>query len=131
MTTERPNILAWRDSPRHRRREKYANVRTEVDGMKFDSKAELKRWNDLQWMLRSGLIVSLQRQVRYVLIPRQERPSGGVERECAYVADFVYTDKRNGRLVVEDVKGAATPEYRIKRKLMLHVHGIEVSEVKA
>lgn len=131
MTTERPDLLAWRDNPRQRRREKYGNVRTEVDGMKFDSMAERKRWNDLQWMLSAGLIVKLQRQVKYVLIPRQERPSGGVERECAYVADFVYTDKRNGALIVEDVKGAATPEYRIKRKLMLQVHGIEVREVKA
>ncbi len=68
--------------------------------------------------------------MRFVLIPRLTRPSGGVERETAYLADFVYLDEA-GHRVVEDVKGAATPEYRLKRKLMLHVHGIEIREIKA
>jgi hypothetical protein len=34
--------------------------------------------------------------------------------------------KFDSKTVVEDVKGASTPEYRIKRKLLLQVHGIEV-----
>lgn len=51
-----------------------------------------------------------------------------MERRCEYVADFVYRD-RQGRLVVEDVKGVRTKEYIIKKKLMLWVYGIEVKEV--
>ncbi len=46
------------------------------------------------------------------------------------LADFVYVDA-NGRQVVEDVKGAVTPEFRLKRKLMLWRHGIEVKEVRS
>ena len=45
-----------------------------------------------------------------------------------YVADFVYRDSA-GQMVVEDVKGVRTQGYRIKRHLMLAVHGIEVREV--
>lgn len=125
----RPDIRAFRDAPRARGGQKYNNVRTEHDGMMFDSKVELKRWLDLKILERIGEVKDLKRQVPYLLIPKTERPSGGFERECSYVADFTYTDK-HGKPVVEDVKGAATPEYRIKRKLMLFVHGIEVLEVK-
>lgn len=125
----RPSLTEWRDSPRKRRREKYANVRSVYQGENFDSKAELKRWVDLLLLQKAKQISGLERQVPFVLIPRQTRPSGGVERECTYVADFVYVE--GGKRVVEDVKGALTPEYRLKRKLMLHVHGIEIREIKA
>ena len=37
------------------------------------------------------------------------------------------TDK-DGKTVVEDTKGMRTDVYRIKRKLMLHVHGIRITE---
>ena len=50
-----------------------------------------------------------------------------LERECAYIADFVYTE--NGKIVVEDTKGLRTKDYIIKRKLMLYVHNIRVREV--
>lgn len=122
------DLLAWRNSPRQRARRKYANVPTELDGHRFDSQAEARRWVELGMLQRAGEITDLRRQVAYELIPAQVRPSGGKERPCSYVADFVYR-RRDGREVVEDVKGKATPEYRIKRKLMLHVHGVEIVEV--
>jgi hypothetical protein len=127
----RPSLLEWRDAPREKSHRKYANEPTTVDGLRFDSRAEAKRWFDLLWRVKAGEIADLERQVRYVLIPKQARPSGGVERECAYIADFTYLDKRTGRSVCEDVKGCATPEFRIKRKLLLLVHGIELVEVKS
>ena len=40
--------------------------------------------------------------------------------------DFVYQE--DGHTVVEDCKGFRTPEYRIKKKLMLWVHGIKIRE---
>lgn len=123
------DLLAMRDNPRARRVGKYNNVRTVVDGEMFDSKAELDRYGQLVLLQKAGEIRGLKRQVPYELIPSQRRPSGGTERACAYVADFTYW--RGDEFIVEDVKGAATPEYRIKRKLMLQVHGIEVREVKA
>ena len=56
-----------------------------------------------------------------------------VERECAYIADFVYIDNASGETVVEDVKGyrrdGAYNIFTIKRKLMLYLKGIKVNEV--
>ena len=91
------------------------------DGQVFDSVKEYQRWGELRILERAGRISGLQRQVKYELIPKQEG-----ERACNYVADFVYTE--NGRTVVEDVKGFKTPEYRLKRKLMMWVHGIRIKE---
>lgn len=94
------------------------------------SRKEHNRSMQLQIMQRAGLISGLREQVKYVLIPAQ-RGSGGklLERECAYIADFVYTDNETGQTVVEDTKGFRTKEYIIKRKLMLSVHGIRIKEV--
>ena len=71
---------------------------------------------------------ALREQVSYELIPAQRGADGKViERACSYVADFVYTDK-NGNTVVEDTKGVRTDVYVIKRKLMLKVYGIRITE---
>ena len=98
------------------------------DGV-FDSKREYTRWCELKLMQRAGLITDLKRQVKYELLPTQ-RAAGKkgmvIEYPVYYIADFVYTE--NGREVVEDSKGAKTPEYIIKRKLMLYFHGIRIKE---
>ena len=91
-------------------------------GFVFDSKAEFVRWCELRLLERAGKISDLQRQVKYELIPKQKG-----ERSCTYLADFVYKDS-DGNTVVEDTKGVRTDAYRIKRKLMLWVHGIRIKE---
>ena len=117
---------------------KYNNRKMQRDGLTFDSKKEHKRYNELLLLEQAGEIANLRRQVKFVLIPTQREPSqigtrGGVkkgkllERECAYIADFVYTE--NGKIVVEDTKGLRTKDYIIKRKLMLYVHNIRIREV--
>lgn len=117
---------------------KYNNRKVRRDGLTFDSKKEHKRYNELLLLEQAGEIRNLRRQVKFVLIPTQREPSqigtrGGVkkgkllERECAYIADFVYS--QNGKMVVEDTKGIRTKDYIIKRKLMLRVYGIRIREV--
>lgn len=126
-------ITAMRDTPAQRDTEKrkYRNVKiTTNNGETFDSKAEHRRWVYLVEQQKAGEIKGLQRQVSFELIPAQLAPSGKKERATCYVADFVYRD-REGRRVVEDVKGAVTPEYRLKRKLMLWQHGVEVQEIRS
>lgn len=94
----------------------------------YASRKEHRRANELKLMQRAGIIKYLREQVTYELIPTQRDVNGKViERACSYVADFVYTDK-DGNLIVEDTKGMRTEVYRIKRKLMLHVHGIRILE---
>lgn len=110
---------------------KYGNKKIKVEGMTFDSLKEYRRYRVLKEREKEGLIRDLQRQVKFVLIPSQKDGSGVLlERECSYVADFVYKEDR--RTVVEDVKSPITRKeatYILKRKLMLHVHGIRIREI--
>ena len=121
---------------------KYRNTKITVDGITFDSKKEARRYSELKLLEKAGKISNLQRQVKFVLIPAQyeafERTGKNgqplkqgkkcIERECAYIADFVYRDADFKR-VVEDTKGMRTKDYIIKRKLMLHKFHIKISEV--
>ena len=128
----RQSMTHMRDHPaeRQKRNQKYGNSKVTDAGITFDSKAEHKRWQYLSMLERAGEILNLRLQVPFVLITAQVSPSGKKERPTLYLADFVYLDA-TGAQVVEDVKGAVTPEFRLKRKLMLHVHGIEVKEVRS
>lgn len=80
-------------------------------------------------MERAGKIWGLQTQVSFPLIPSQRNPeTGRTIRGVEYVADFVYwTDSKT--CIVEDAKGYRTDVYKIKKKLMLQVHGIWIKEV--
>ena len=93
---------------------------------------ERKRGAELELMQLEGIISDLQKQVTYELIPAHYEVINGkrkcIERACTYRADFVYFDERTKELVVEDTKGFRTTEYVIKRKLMLHEHGIRIKE---
>lgn len=124
---------------------KYGNVkRRTADGILHDSSKEARRWTELKLLERAGIITHLQRQVEYILIPKQEErykrisPKTGkrlkdgvrtLEHECCYVADFVYNDAKTGELIVEDTKGVKTKDYIIKRKLMLWIYNIRVKEI--
>jgi len=107
------------------RRNKYGAQATEIEGIRFDSKAEARRYLQLKAMEQAGEITGLEIQIKYELIPAQ-----GKERPVFYVADFRYTDQ-SGAVIVEDTKSAPTKtkEYVIKRKLMKWIHGIEIREV--
>ena len=124
---------------------KYYNVKTKTsDGLVFDSSMEARRWEQLLLLQKAGGITSLRRQVSYELIPAQREKSTRVykkgrkkgqpiegkiiEKAVTYIADFVYIDTATGKEVVEDVKGMRTKDYIIKRKLMLHIHGIKIRE---
>lgn len=121
---------------------KYHSKEIIIDGIKFQSKKEGKRWIVLKQYEKEGKIYNLQRQVKFLLIPAQREPDkvgirGGItkgkviEKECSYIADFVYGTEDG--LVVEDVKGykfgGAYSVFSIKRKLMLKEYGIRVKEI--
>lgn len=120
---------------------KYKNRKVIVNGIKFDSKKEAKRYQELSLLEKAGAISDLQMQVKFLLIPAQyeiverygkkgQRLQSGtkcIEKECSYYADFVYN--QGNKTIVEDTKGFKTPEYIIKRKLMLFKYGIKIKEV--
>lgn len=128
----------------HRMHRKYGNKKyTTEDGITFDSLREACRWSELVALQKAGVIHDLKRQVKFVLIPTQreegtevykrgekagqKKPGKMIESECAYYADFCYYEG-NGQYVVEDSKGFRTPEYVMKRKLMLYRYGIRIKE---
>ena len=116
--------MAYLSNPRS----KYgAKKVTTATGQTFDSIREYQRFCELSLMQRAGVISDLKCQVKFDLIPSQRIDGKVVEKPCTYIADFVYTE--NGKKVVEDAKGMKTKEYRIKKKLMLYVHGIQIREV--
>lgn len=120
---------------------KYNNRKITIDGIAFDSRREANRYRELKLLERAGQIQGLELQKKYLLIPAQyetferygkkgQRLKDGcrcIEKECAYIADFVYSE--GDKLIVEDTKGMRTKEYIIKRKLMLERYGIRIKEV--
>lgn len=101
---------------------KYRAKPTQVDGIQFASKREARRYGELKMLARAGQIACLELQPSYVLTV------GGV-KVGVYRADFRYRDVRSGALVVEDSKGFRTPVYRLKKKIVEALYGIEISEV--
>ena len=121
MVGRRHRVLPYR----RYRKSKYGNKKTIVDGVKYDSRKEARRYLELKALEEQGKISELKQQVKFELIPRQDG-----EKATRYIADFTYME--NGELVVEDVKSPATREngvYIIKRKLMLYKYGIRIKEV--
>ena len=123
-------------------RPKYGNHKIKNAYGTYDSQLEFARFLFLSNREKEDEITNLRRQVEYLLIPAQygteikhlktkdKEVRVLLERSCSYVADFVY--ERNGKTIVEDCKGAKgiiTEAAKIKKKLLLWVHGIELRYV--
>lgn len=85
------------------RRQKYNAQPTEADGIKFASKVEAKRYQELLTMQRAGAISDLQTHPSFLLQQAFKDAWGTHHRKVSYTADFQYV--RDGTVIVEDVKG--------------------------
>lgn len=111
-------------------RSKYRAVKTEVDGIMFDSKKEAARYVELKEKLDAGIIQDLKLQPKFDCIVKGTKV-------CTYRADFEYllVDEvgPQGQIsyyVVEDVKGYKTSTYRLKKKLVEALFpGTKINEV--
>lgn len=132
---------------------KYRNQPTERiagDGktIKFDSKREAARYDELMLMLKSGQIRDLRLQQNFTLQEAYTLPDGTRVRSIVYKADFcyelltehkclvdggvVYETCQDWVKVVEDVKGGKatqTKVYAMKKKMMRDKYGITIQEV--
>lgn len=114
---------------------KYQNVKTEENGIKFDSKKEAKRYLELLARREAGEIDDLRLQVNFTLQEAFTKPNGERVQAIVYKADFTYRKRdENGDYtlyIVEDVKSKPTKTraYEIKKKLMREKFRIEVQEV--
>ena len=117
-------VLEYREYAQKRgiKTSKYKNIRTEADGIKFDSSKEAKYYGILKLRKAAGEL-TFERQVKY------DFTINGI-LVCAYVADFVLTI--SGKKEVVDVKSEISRKnraYRIKYKLMKAVYGVDIIEV--
>lgn len=137
------------------REAKYHNVKVVVDGHRFDSKKEARRYEALMDALREGLIYDLRLQHNFTLIEGYTTPEGERIQPEIYKADFTYrvnwpcyavptsvsmadldywrtaaVQHGNGVMIIEDVKsrGTRTQVYINKRKLMAE-KGYTIREV--
>jgi hypothetical protein len=88
---------------------KYKNKPTFVGMIRFDSKAEAKRYVELGLLAQANKIRDLKRQITFALYGKNGAPI------CRYRCDFMYQE--GDKVVVEDVKGVATAVFGIKAKL--------------
>jgi len=103
-----------------KKRQRYPHKITFVDGIKFHSQDEARRYKELIIQEKGEVIQNLILQPRF-LIQEPYVYRGAKVRKAEYVADFMYNNKK-GEVIVEDVKSkhTATDElYRLKKKLML------------
>jgi hypothetical protein len=92
------------------------------DGIRFDSKAEWRRYGELKLLAQAGDIHGLECHPRFPLVVNGHKVG-------YYEADFRYHERGRG-VIVEDVKGVVTPIFRLKKKLVAALYGFEIVEVK-
>lgn len=112
-------------------RRKYRNVRVEIGGQRFDSRAEAGVWILLREREQRGEIYNLRRQVPFALKTAVVLPNGHplIVQVSVYIADFDYVEA--GQRHVIDVKRPATSTavYRLKRKWLELQEGIVIEEI--
>ena len=111
----RVSAKQYRQMVQGKKENKYHAIKTESDGIDFDSKKEAKKWQELKMLERSGKIKNLERQKRFTLQDRFVNNEKKTIRPIYWFADFYY--EKNGIKIVEDTKGVKTEAYKIKKKL--------------
>lgn len=100
---------------------KYKSKITTRGGLTFHSLAEADRWDELRLLESQGAISDLDRQVEWDLAVNDVHIT-------TYKSDFEYIE--GDKLIVEDCKGFATPEYKLKKKLMKAIYNIDIRETR-
>lgn len=110
-------------------RNKYRAKPEIVDGIRFASGREARRYRELKLLEAGGFITDLELQPKFklgtdeapVLIRSAGYPNG---RRAAYLADFRY--REGGRAVIEDVKGIDNPLSRLKRAVVEAQYSVKI-----
>lgn len=100
---------------------KYHAVRTVVNGIAFASRAEATAYQNRLLLLQAGDISDLELQPKFPIVIDGQYV-------CTYVADFRYRLTATGAIIVEDVKGVRTAVYKLKKKLVKALYGIDILE---
>ena len=103
------------------RKNKYNAKKITIDGHDFPSTREAERYCELKLFLRAKEIRNLELQPRFLLQDGFVDKEGNEHKKIEYVADFMYVDK-DGKTIVEDVKGVLTDVYKLKKKMFLKIY---------
>lgn len=115
---------------RRGRRSKYGAVPVEVDGVRFHSKREARRYRELRVLQAAGVIRDLELQPKYALHAVSVE-TGEVIKVGDFLADFRYRRTDTGAVTVEDTKGMGTlPLARWKQRHCRCEYGVIVQEVR-
>lgn len=107
---------------------KFGAIATTVDGIRFDSMREARRWAELRLLERAGEIRNLRRQVKIPLIGQSAPLKTRTGRAMKITVDFAYEDRRLGWVeVFEDSKGMPTRDYEVRRAVV-QAMGLEIRE---
>ena len=98
-------------------RHKYNAIRTEFDGIRFDSKKEASYYADLTLRQKAGEVTFFLRQVPLHLPGRVK-----------YIVDFLEFHS-NGEVHFVDVKGFETPEFKVKKRLVEAIYPVLIEVV--
>jgi len=96
---------------------KFRAIPTELDGIKFASRKEARRYRELRLLEKSGELLFFLRQVPFHL-----------PANVKYVCDFLCFWK-DDTVTIEDVKGIKTPLYVLKKKQVEAIYPIEITEI--
>lgn len=113
-----------------RRYSKYNAKKVEIDGIKFDSKAEGEYYLHLKQQVTERQILGFERQKRMLLQGgfSVEGVKGKI-RPIFYVVDFIITEN-DGTLTYVDVKGMETDVFKLKKKLFMKRYNTALLKVK-
>lgn len=103
-----------------------------LDGIRFASLKEMRRYQELSLLQCVKAIADLECQPKFPLAVVEIYRTGWPIRlntVAHYVADFRYTDLKTGEIIVEDTKGFRTETYKLKKKLVEAIQGIHVREL--
>ena len=126
----------------YEKKSKYGNEPVIVDGIRFDSKNESRRYFYLKLLERAGEIKDLKYHVLFELIPQitreeivhlktKDKVVTRVEQQARhYEADFTYTIVSTGEEVVEDFKGDETDLFKFKAALFFYLYKKHIKIVK-
>lgn len=94
---------------------KYHAKAVVINGIRFSSKLEADRYQQLLLLEQAGEIAHLALQPELQIYEGWINPETGEKhRSRFYVGDFKYLDISKHLWVIEDTKGIETPEFRLK-----------------
>lgn len=108
---------------------KYKNKKIIINGIKFDSIKESKRYNELILLEKAHEIKDLELQKEFILQEAFDKNNKHY-RKISYIADFYYFDLKRNKWIVEDVKGMRTDIYKLKKKMFEYKYkDLEIEEI--